>query len=512
MSSSTPNLGLVLPGNGEDVGDWDEPLNTNFGIIDTQVGDIIAEIAAAASGVGTLSQFLAVSLDLTTGALLPVPEVAEAENTFLYGYLINGSSTPNYNLKQQLDAVGTELWGARGGAASLKAAGASSAFEFPNQLVSGLSGVISSSPVPTFAGSTGLNVHIDGSTTPLMMMISGYTARIRTLALATVPSTTGNGYLVCATQQPNGTVVVDGSGGTNGSTGADTLGNMTLFTDLTTNFTTQNVQVGDYITLINGNDAGTYLIQAIGGSLQSPGSNINQLQIVGNFPVGLQSAISYQIFDPLGVVLSVVAPAGAVPGAVPSNSLAIAEADVSGGTISAVRPRNYKNDFIGAWQAVSVAGPVIMPEVIYTHYLGTDKLDIAVQISQANDGSAPVEEIALGQVSNNLSVAITNALTLTLATLGQISPSSGTLTGAPSGSLANALATGSPPAANFEALSGSISAALSGTVIETRSLALKWDRNSVHVKGLVSGILYTDYTGTAQTAGYLRVVARRRGY
>jgi len=487
MATYTTVLNLTLPGNGEYTNDWDGPNNGNFTIIDQAVGVLQTELQNAAGSASDLTARLAVSLD-TAGNLLPVPAIVAAENSFLYGYVNPNNSPIAYSLQQQLDNLATEIWQARGLAASLVAAAAAAQFDFPNQLISGTA---NSNGYPTYIGSTGANVQVDGSVTPLIMQISGNMTHIRTLKTLTISGAAAT-YLVYATYQPNGVITVDGSSLQEGATGSDSLNNMTIFTDETVNFTLQDVKAGDLLTLLGTygtGDTGQYLIQQV----EPTGFGFNMLQIIGNFPVGDQSAINYTITDPHAVVLGFVVNGGAVP----ANSLVIGEADFDGTSISAVRPRCYHNDFIGEWRAVTVAGPVVLAEEIYNHWLGTDKIDLTVQVSQANDGSQPVEEISLSQLTNNLAIAINNTLA--------ISVGNGTLAftpGSGGGSLSGTV-TGS--------LSGNVTGSLSGTVNETRSLAAKWDRNQIHVKGLTAGVFYTDYNGVVQTSGYLRVLARRRG-
>lgn len=495
MASSTTTLGMILPGFGEYVSSWWEPINDNFTKVDDSVTAILTTLQDAAAGSTSLADRLTVALE-DNGTLKDVPAVLEAQNTFLYGFIVTGTTA--YTLKQQMDNLGTELWNAREGASTVKDAFAAREFAFPNQLVSGLA---NGNGYPTYAGFTGANVRIDGSTTPLKLMIGGYMGQVRTLKSQVLSGAAGT-YFVYATRQATGVVVVDGSVSVAGITSNDVNAQPCLFTDTSVDFTLQDVRAGDYLTLLNSSDIGSFRIKTV-----APGGNANQLQIIGNFPVGGQSGINYTVSDRQAVSFSAVLSSGSAP----ANSIVIAEADFDGVAVTAVRPRAYKNDFVGEWRAVTVAGPSLLAEQIYTHYLGTDKLDVAVQISQANDGSAPVEEMDLGQLSSTLAVSITNTMALALAALGTLTPSTGTLAGAPANSLAHALATGGTPSPNPESLSGSVTAALTGAMVASRGVALKWDRNSAYVKGLVSGVLYTDYTGTVRTTGYLRVVARRRG-
>jgi hypothetical protein len=485
MATTTPVLGLVLPGNGEFTDDWDQPINNNATIIDTTIGTIQTLLQNAAGSTADLTTRLAVSLN-PDGTLLPVPDILAAQNSFLFGYVDPANTPTAYTLKQQIDNLGKELWYARAASATLLDALAAAQFGFPNQIVSGTQNV---NGYPTYISNSSNIVRFDGSVTPIVLMIGGYTARVRTLAPVTISGAAGT-YYIYAARNIGGVVVVDDSTGTaNGATSADGLGNMSIFTDSTEDFTTLNVNPGDLLTITDGNDAGAYLISAV-----APAGYTNfQLQIVGHFPIGNQSGAHYTITDPLAPTLSAVISSGSAP----ANSIIIGEADFDGTAVTASRPRAYRNDFVGEWRSVTVAGPQVLPEQIFNHWLGTDKIDVVVQVSQANDGSAPVEEISLSQLVSSLGVSLNNTLGVNV-TNGTLAFTPGSGGGSLGGSVAGNL-------------TGGLSSSLTGSVGETRSLAMQWDRNQVKVKGLTSGVLYTDYNGVVQTGGYLRVLARRRG-
>ena len=70
MADSTSFLNLTLPGKGEFVDSWNEPMNANFSAIDIWANNINTEIINARFSKATLKEFLEVSHN-TDGSLLP---------------------------------------------------------------------------------------------------------------------------------------------------------------------------------------------------------------------------------------------------------------------------------------------------------------------------------------------------------------------------------------------------------------------------------------------------------
>lgn len=494
MADTTTNIGLTLPGFGEFDDSWWEPLNENFTKIDTEIGALKDEIVDARHSEASLKDFLDVGHN-SDGTLKPTEEVIDGRNTFLYGHR-DPDSGDEFTLKSQADNSGRELWRAREASLSLVDSLAFREYAASKRVISGSA---DGNGQPTWMGSTGANINIDGGTTPLFMMIDGYVHRIRTLKQLLLSGASGTKYIY-AERQVDGVVTVDGDSTTpppvspGGTTAADGLAEMTIFADTTKDFTTEDVKIGDYLTLIDGQDAGTYLILEI-----APGGVVSKLKIVGKFPVGGQSNINYTISDRQCPVLGF-----ATAETVTAGRLYIGEADFDGVSITAYRPRNFGDSYISPWQSIDVSAPALLSEIILPHLLGSDKLDISIQVSQADDGSQPVEELSVGQVGNG-------TLTFTPSN-GSLAVDIGTLvTAAVQLSAGDQTVTQQPALSGAPGLTGTVGGALSGTISATRSLAMKWDRNRVYIKGLLSGVFYTDYGGVVRQTGKLRVIARRRG-
>lgn len=551
MPTNTPILGLVLPGFGEYSNSWWQPLNKNLTTIDTHIGAIETEIVAARQGKASLLEFLSVGMN-SDGTLLATPEVAAARNSFTYGNRQAASPNTAFDLVTRLNSVDKEVWYARELSATLLDNLAARNLVHTNSI---LSGTKDANGYPTWMGKTGVTVNVNGLVTPavgstpatgseIKLMIGGYLCRIRTNMSLTISGTEGAKY-VYATRQPAGVITVDGDNTTappsaaNGVTSADDTGDMILFTDLTVDFTTRDVKAGDLLTLINGSDAGTYIIKEV-----APDDNTNQLKIVGTFPVGGLSQINYTVTDPLGVVLGFSAAETDTDG-----RLYIGEADFSNGSVSEVRPRHFKDTFISEW--VQVTGGTVLKT--FDHRLGSDKLSVSVQVSQANNGSAAVEELSVSGITSDLSVsatkgdlAATNGVTVSGAgltvgtsavtisttgvtvpaaglTLSAITLSSGTVTVPPtvtgSASLSGSAPTlsgsfsvgGSATVSGTISITGSPTVSLVGSVKPTRSVAAKWDKNTLTVKNAAAGVFYTDFDGNTKTGGWIRVVVQKRG-
>jgi hypothetical protein len=345
-------------------------------------------------------------------------------------------------------------------------------------------------------GNTGANAAIDGSVTPVMLLIGGYVARIRTSKTVTIAGGAGT-YVIYAAYQSGGVITVDGDASTAppasaaGTTSADGNTDMARFTDTTRDFTSLDVQPGDRLTLLTSNDAGTFVVKTV-----APGAVLTQLDIIGTFPVGGLSSINYTVKDPLGVTLGFVPLASATPVA---GRLYIGEVDFDGMAITARRTRQFRDVFVGEWQSYDVSISA-SHEHAWTHNLGSDVLDVEVQVSQSNVGAATVESLSVADLKNNLAVTVsdTQALSDNVIDSSQLSFNPGTGDSTMAGSVT-------------VTLTGTVTAPLTGTVTPTRSAAAKWDRNTVTVKNVAANLLYKDYSGVERQSGYVRVVVRKRG-
>lgn len=507
MASQTSFLELLLPELGEYRDTWHEPLNDNLTKIDVAIDDVTTEVIDARQGKTSLLAFLQVAHE-NDGTLKPTTEVRTARNSPVYGHR-DPVSSALFGLKERIAQADKEIWKAREVSASILDAMAFRQFGLTNMILTGTKDI---NGYPMWLSPSGSDVIINGSATAINLLIDGKLAKIRTQENLTISGAAGVKY-VYALYQSAGVITVDGDSSTpppataNGSTSADVNSEMTIFTDVTQDFTTEDVQPGDLLTILNGGDAGEYIIKEI--APVSEGSNVTQLKIVGLFPVGGLSSINYTITNRHGVTFgfdTTETPA--------AGKIYIGEADYDGVAVTAVRARHFKDLFVGEWRAIDVTSPTTF-ENIYQHGLGSDNLEISVQASQANDGSLPVEELSVARIDSTLSFVPSNgSLTVGVGTLDvdnsglsitavQLSVGDQTVTSQPALS-GDASVTGTP------ALTGTVGGSLSGDVKMSRSVVMNWDNNKVRIKNAHAGVFYKDYNDVVRTSGYLRVVVRRR--
>jgi len=476
MASKTSFLQLELPLNGELTDIWDGPLNTNFTKIDAYLADVDTEISEARFSKTSLAEFLAVSHN-ADGTLKPTGEVAAARSSVVYG---DSDLSGDFDLEKRLNLGDREVFDAREGYPSLRASMAS---RFDTRI---LSGAKDANGYPTWMGFTGATIQINGSVVPLMMLIDGYRARVRKLSSLSISGGAGVKYIY-ALFQSSGVVNVDGDSSTpppsaaNGAIGADTNDKLTLFGDATMDFTTEDVQAGDILEVLGGSaNAGQYVVRQL-----SPGGDPAKLQIVGVFPGPTAGGLNYNVIDPLAVTFgfdTVETPA--------VGKIYLGEADFDGSSVTAVRPRHFGNTFVGEWRAVDVSGGSPTFEEVFNHRLGSDVLDVAVQVSQANDGSQPIEQLSMGTVGSDLSLNFTNTLSFAP---GTFNPGSSGATYDP-----------------LPSLTGTVASSLSGSPYADRSALAKWNKNQFFVKNPRSGLFYKDYTGAVRQTGFIRVVIQKR--
>jgi hypothetical protein len=455
MATRTTFLKLTLPANDEFQDSWDQPANQNFQTIDDWAAGIETEIVDARFTKASLKEFLEVAHD-DNGMLLPTPEIVNARNSFLYGD--ENLAAADFDLQARLNEIDFELFAARSGYTALRDSLASRAL-LADQI---LSGAATGAGVPTWLGFTGANAQIDGSVTNLILMIGGQIARVRTLKQLTISGVAGLKHLY-ATRTADGVANVTSSAATAGSDGSK----VRILQDLAVDFTAQDVQPGDVLTILGtGPLAGKYQVRVV-----APGGNINRIQIYGVFPA-TASGLNYTISDPVAVTL------GFGTSIVPTTDrLYFGETDYDGASITAVRTLHFREQFVGAWQPVNVA--VSDFEKFFDHHLFSDVLDVVVQASQANDGSAPIEELSVNSSTSTLGVSVTGERLFN-------------------------------PGTGDSTLTGSTTVALSGTINPDRSVRMRWTKYRVSVKNLITGVFYRDYAGAVQTAGFIRVVVRKR--
>lgn len=475
--TKTTFLKLILPLNGEFRDTWDEALNPNFQDIDAWADVINTEIIDARFGQLSLKDFLTIGLN-NDGTLKPTTEVVRSRDSFLYG---DEDGSGDFDLPKRLNLGDTEVFRAREGLPSLR-----ESIGFHNYMKGAvLDGTKDVNNYPSWLGMTGANAQIDGSVTNVLMLIGGQKARIRTLEQIAITGGAGTKYLY-AFFSDLGTQTVDGDSGTpppaspNGSCGADLSTKVRIFEDTTIDFTAVDVKVGDVLTILgSGANAGDYQIRAV-----APGGNVNRLQIFGTFPGGVLASLDYIITDPFAPTLGFDAAKVAAPG-----KFYFGEADFDGAVVTATRALPFEDVFVGEWRAVDVVGTPSYEEV-WNHNLFDDRLEVSIQASQANDGSAAVMPLDTGSLTNSLSLNFTNNLSF----------DPGTFNAGMSG------ATYSP----LPSLTGTVASSLTGDVTLDNAVRVQFTQTQISVKNPVSGVFYTDYTGVVKTTGFIRVIVRRK--
>lgn len=503
MANTSPFFDLILPGKGEYRDAWWDPINSNFTTIDTWSQGIELELVAARFNLTSLSEFLAIGHEVT-GELKPTPEVSAARISPIYGY-----QTPepaNFDLGGRVSQVEWEMWYSREGQASLRGSHAFRAGGIKNQV---LEGAATSTGYPAWTSYAGKIATIDGRTTNLWLSIDGNLGRVRSTHDIDFTGKAAGTYQLYATHLADldvGKIVIDGGTPLPAiSTGFDVNSKPVYFSDTTKDFTALDVKVGDLLVLEDTPDKGSYVVKTI-----APGGTLTQLEIWGQFPVGGYSSITYKIYDPLRLSFGVDTDRD---DPVPAGKFYIGEVDYDTSAVTDTRATHFRDTYISEWRTIDVGTVPIFTE-IFDHMLDSDILDISVQVSTENDGSAPIEELSLTTVTANVVLSLSSG-TLALNGTGAVhdlilAPGVWpTLTPGDQG-----LSGGS-----FPYLTGDIIYALTGTptgsvttdIYPDSSAKVKWTKSQLWVKNAVSGKFYKDYDGTARQAGFLRVIVRKRG-
>ena len=548
MPVQSEYLKMTIPLSGEFTDTWDGPLNENLVILDTFAKNQSSEILAARGNKASLNEFLAVSHN-NDGTLKATEEVESARNSPVYGH--KGESA-SYLLGDRINPSEWEVWKAREQEPSLRSLLAFREFQDPYMVVSGGS---NADGEPTWGTFSNLQININANPT-IELLINGSRCHIRVpsplnnLVNLDVAGNTNPKYVV-AQYQEDGVVIVDGDttddtpgvpAAATGMITQDTSGEDTIFYDANVDFVEAGVQPGDILRIVSGDSAGDYIIQEVGPEeYDLDPEQSKRVKIVGLFPVGSLAGLDYQVRDPLGVLLT-------VEETVPEDTDKLVIMDVtmlSASEIAAVYERHFKNVYIGPWREVSdITSDNIDPDSessgLWYHRLLSDKVEVSVQASTANDGTAPVEQLAVLNFVNNLGVSIDDQKDIDVSSLGLdltgLDAGNGDLA-VGVGSLATALAggptdpqhthgiTGTPSITgtveltgtadvtgkDSVALTGTITAALTGNVYPANAVQVQWDRRKIRVKNTISGVFYKDIDGTTHTAGYIRVIVRKRG-
>jgi len=473
MANKTDFLNLVLPANNEYNNTWDVVLNSNLVIIDAAIEEVSNEIQSARFSKTSLAEFLNVS-HFDDGTLKPSDEMDDGRNSPVYGD-DDGNGT-DFVLKDRLDLADREVFDARDGLTSLAMSMArrSRDFDHPDTVISGAK---DGNDQPNFLSSSGSEFLLNGTPTPIELNIDGHYKRILTDESVNVTGADGKRYLYA--QVPSSPIVtLDRSTDEAGTTITNSLNNdkVQVFQDSGIDFTTSNVQPGYILEILNGDNAGEYIIDTVGFD-----GNADQIKVIGRF-VNVITGLNYTIKDPLMPELDVDTAWSPAEG-----KCYIGEGEFSSGALISSLTYNFKGQYDSPYESVDVSSLATF-EKIFNHNLGDFPKEIQVYASQANDGSEPLEPLSVSNCGSDLNVNISDTLAYSP---GVFNP-------------------GSTDASYIQGtLVGDVSGNLTGSVYGLRSVRIKITKTQIFIKNIKDNHFYRDYDGSDLDSGYIKVVCKK---
>lgn len=472
MANKTDFLNLTLPANNEYNNTWDVVVNENFVLIDQAMEDVTNEVQSARFSKTSLAEFLEIA-HYDDGTLKPSDEIDDARNSSVYGDDDGGT---DYFLRDRLELADREVFDGREGLTSLQEALARRARDF-NYQDSVITAAKDGNGQPNFLSSSGSEFLLNGEPTPIEFNIDGYYMKVRTDESVNV--TGGDGTRFLYAQKPATPIVtLNRSTSAAGSTITNPLNNekVQVFQDSAIDFTTINVQSGDILEVLNGENAGEYIIDTVGFD-----GNTDQIKVIGRF-TNVVTGLNYNIKDPLMPELSVDTIWSPSEG-----KCYVGEGEFSSGALISSLTYNFKGKFDSIYEAVDVSSLATF-EKILNHNLGEFPKEIQIFASQANDGSEPLEPLSLSISGNDLGVNINDTLSYTA---GVFNPGTTDAT------------------YNQGSLVGNVSGNLTGSVYDLRSVKVKITRTQIYIKNVKDNHFYRDYDGSDQDSGYLKVVCKK---
>lgn len=405
MATATPNIGLTLPANGEFFNNWNVPMNTNFTIIDTYIGNINAELESSAGTQEDLAARLAVSLN-PDGSLIPSPQQAAATISAVYGGFFADSSP--FDLNGRIEAGDDEVFDARQALPGL----IDSLAWGPDQ---NKHNCILSAP-SSYLTSTGAVVSLNGSVTPVVANINGYRQQIRTIKTTTVSGSAGTYYLKL-TRTAGGVAYITSNSGNGAISTYVTNGLLATFTDLSTNFVTSGVQPGDVLNItgpaLDPNLGFQYVVLAT--NTQDPTNlTTNQIAIYGQF-VEATSSLNYTLTNQVDATLSFTNTAHAKVFTRVSNVIYIGRVAFDGTNVTSVTAYQALGVYSG-FTSISLGGGNF--SVTIPHNIGYYPSKVSLYGSQASDFSQPLDLLSVAALSSGSQtllrsvIAQTNDLTI----------------------------------------------------------------------------------------------------
>lgn len=447
MAKKTTYLSLILPALGEFFNKWNEPVNANFQKVDDFASVFGAEIESARGGAASLDDRMSTSLN-NDGTLKDVPEVASARSSKVYG---SGAGAVTFSLDERLEAGDLESYYARQGLTDLIASNAwASDFVGHNALVSGPTNPL------TFSGAI---VTLNGGTTPVEANINGYRTVTDINDPTTIAGAAGTYYLYLD-RQANGRVLYTHPASV-GQTGLLASTNkLSKYTATGANLIASGVKVGHIleITAPSGNlNVGRYIVAEtfLENSVDLTNSDVH---VIGEFN-STSTGLSGRFINQQLPVLSATSSAPSKLWSKTTDRIYIGRCVFDGTNVTSLVAYPYQSRYEG-WQSISLTGGDFNLSV--NHNLGYIPKKVLIYASQANDFSQPLEVLSFSK-----------------STQGSVAISSGDQT-----------VTYTAPA-----LRRSVVISLTDTVI--------------NVKNATNGIFYEDFSGIAQTTGFLYIVIER---
>jgi hypothetical protein len=248
-----------------------------------------------------------------------------------------------------------------------------------------------------------------------------------------------------------------------------------VFVDQSADFSLLNIRPGNTLEILNSDNAGKYIIDQV-----SFNGDVTQLLVIGTFKT-IISGLNYRITDTLKPEFSVE------DFYTPENGKVIlGEGVYQSGALISCTTYSFKKKFESQYVAVDVSS-VPTQEVIINHDLGFIPTDIRLFVSQANDGSEPVETISSAGTSNDLTVSVNNTLSYTQGTFNP----------------------GTSDASYVDGnLSGDVTASLVGSVYDLRSALVRVTKTQIFIKNVKPNHFYRDYDGIDRSTGFLKAVCK----
>lgn len=387
-------------------------------------------------------------LDVTLnddGTIKSIPEIDEAKSSTVYGY---GTGSTFQTLDMRLELGDLETFAARQGYASLMDTLAwINAGNGSDCLVSGPTNPL------TFSGAI---VTLNGATTNVVSNINGYKALTEINDALTISGASATYYLKL-NRNASGAIYYTIPAG-QGSVGS-VSGVNTKFIAAGENFISSGVKPGHIleITAPSGNlNIGKWVVYQT--SVENGSLANNEVIIIGTFPSS-GSGLDARFIRAQAPTMSFTATPHAKSFQSSTDTIYIGRVVFDGANITSLTPYAYQGKYAD-WQQVTL----VSGDFSYTlsHNIGYIPKSVQIYASQANDFSQPLELLSAAKM-----------------TTGSASVTSGDQT-----------LTYTAPALR-------------------RSVITQITDTTISIKNATNGIFYEDFSGVAQTSGYLYVVVER---